>query len=188
MNAKSYSSVGFSEDSVGFYYAPALATQTGAEDETNDPIVEIKNDAGVAKIEVMVTDENGKELFKEPIIVEIDEPYAAGTTTITLPFGSYGLESGDYKIVLTSYKAVEDEDGEIEYVAYTTPIDTFDVTYKQPDAPEVPDTGRFLGSLNIAASDYVITGIIAFVGVTFIAYAIIGRKKKDYRKNYRNRR
>ena len=99
---------------------------------------------------------------------------------MTLPFGSYGLKSGDYIVKILTY----DENGEI----IDSPWDEFKVTYVEPAAPNIPNTGRFLGNLNIAQSDYAITALIAFSGVLFIAFLLLGHKKKDYRKNYRTRR
>ena len=68
-----------------------------------------------------------------------------------------------------------------------SPYDMFLVTYTAPAAPDIPDTGRFLGNLNIAESDYVITALIAFSGAIFVAFLLLGHKKKDYRKNLRRR-
>lgn len=206
LTARAVSPVGYAEDAIEFSYSPTIVTQAGS-DSAQDPIVEVSYDDGVAKVELMVTDKNGNPLFDEPIVVlvtpDANGDYLAGAQSVTLPFGSYGLASGDYLVYATSYSrtsaAAEDEDGNPVYNDDGNPVyvygyaeianqhNPFPVTYVQP-APDVPNTGRFLGNLNIAQSDYVITALIAFSGVLFIAFLLLGRKKKNYRKNYRSRR
>lgn len=208
LTARAVSAIGYDEDSIEFNYSPTTVTQTGSADGTQDPIVEVDYDNGVAKVELMVVDANGNELFTTPVVVTIDPDengdFVAGSKSVTLPFGSYGINTGDYYIVATSYyrtatqdvdeddNPVYDEDGNpvysYDYEVILNQYNPFPVSYTQPAAPDVPDTGRFLETLNIAKSDFIITGVIAFAGVVFIAFALLGRKKKDYRKNIRGRR
>ena len=181
--AESYSPVGYATDEIEFYYVPAYLVQTGADEVNGDPEIDVYYDQDVAKLGLEIYDKNGKLLSKEPIILENEdqEGYAEGKQSLTLPFGAMGLASGDYYVKILAY----DLDGEI----MESPYDTFKVTYAQPSTPDVPDTGGFLGNLNITKSDYVITGIIVFTAAVIVGFVVISRnKKKDYRKNYRNRR
>lgn len=176
------------EELIEFYYIPAETEQTDTEEGTNNPVIDVVYDEGVAKIEIMPVDEDGNPLFDEPFVVEIPEPYDGGTIPVTLPFTNNGLESGDYDIVVTSYRLEVNEQGETVYVYAPSPIDTFRVSYVQPEAPDVPNTGRFLGGTNVARSDYMVSIVIAFIGIAFIALAFITRRKKEYRKNKRSRK
>ena len=208
LHVESYSPVGYDEDFIEFYYVPAILTQTGSADTTQDPVVNIEYDEGVAKVEVMPVDGNGNPLFDKPIVItlEPDETgkFPAGSQTVTLPFGSYGLNTGEYSVVVTSYKQtseaatdddgnpIYDEDGNpvynYGYEVLPAPIDTFTVSYTQPAAPDVPNTGRLLGNLNLASSDIIVTSVIAFAGCAAVAFIFISRRKKDYRKNVRGRK
>ncbi len=203
LHVESHSPIGYDEDYIEFYYVPAYLVQTGSAEGTNDPIVDIFYDEGVAKIEVMPIDEDGNPLFDEPVVIvlEPDETgkYPTGSTSTTLPFASYGLGSGDYDVLLTTYSATTtpgeiDPDtglpGEdtIEYTRIESPWPIYQVDYVQPPAPNIPDTGRFLGNLNLAQSDIIITSIVAFAGCAVLAFFLTSRKKKDYRKNLRARK
>ena len=182
----SYSAIGGATgDSVEFSYLPTIVTQTGASAENNDPEVKVEYDDGVAQIVLQAYDENGNPLFDEPIIVNVPEPYDAGETSLTLPFGSYGAQSGNYEVVPTSY-TVDPATGDL--VEIPAPRRSFKVSYTQPDAPEVPNTGRFTSASGIARGDLAITGIIIFSCIAGCAIFFASRKKKDYRKNLRNKR
>lgn len=175
------------DDYIEFYRVPAALEQTGTAETTNDPIIDVDYDDGVARIEIMPVDKNGNPLFDEPIVVEIPEPYESGTETVVLPFTSYGIPSGDYDVIITAYSATTTEEG-TEYTPIASPLVAFKVSYTQPAAPDVPNTGRFLGNLNLSTSDIVITSVIVFAGCTGAAFFLISRKKKNYRKNIRGRR
>lgn len=181
LHVESFSPIGYDEDSIRFYYVPAYLVQTGADPTNNDPEVDVIYDKDVAKLGLEFYDLNGNKISDEPIYLsnEDQEDFAAGSQHLTLPFGSYGLASGEYYVKILSY----DQDDEI----MDSPYDMFLVTYTAPAAPDIPDTGRFLGNLNIAESDYVITALIAFSGAIFVAFLLLGHKKKDYRKNLRRR-
>lgn len=185
----STSEVGDDSQSVEFYYLPATATQVGSSDENNDPIVRVDYDSNVAKVEVMPVDKNGKPLFDEPIVVEIPSPYETGSKEITLPFGSYGLASGDYTLQITSYTANADT-GALEKIVLPAdvPANLFKVSYTQPDAPAIPNTGHLFKNLGVSSSDLVITSVLVFSFVAILAFILLGHKKKDYRKNLRSRK
>ena len=165
LEVKSGSPIGESTgDSIEFDYVPAIVTQTGTDENTNDPIVEVEHDEGVKKVEIMPVDENGNPLLDEPIVVEIapdgSGDYPAGTETVTLPFTGGGISTGDYTLIVTAY---DDTDEPID-----SPRDSYPVNYVQPLAPDVPDTGVFTGGLNIAKSDYIITALLVF-GIASVA-------------------
>ena len=187
LTAKAVSPIGYAEDSTSFVFVPAKLTQTGNDPSNNDPITVVDYGEGVAKLEIEILDEKGNPVFDKPIVINVDEPYAAGSKELELPFGSYGLESGTYYARITSYEYVEDEEGNKELVVINAPTKLFPITYTRPDSPAVPDTGRFMGNLNIAKTDYVITGVIVFAAVVLVAFTLLSHKKKDYRKNYRKR-
>ncbi|MBR5389279.1 hypothetical protein IK146_01835 [Candidatus Saccharibacteria bacterium] len=185
IEAVSGSTVGESAgDSIEFDYAPATLEEVATDENTNDPIVEVTHDSNIARIEIMPIDENGNPLLDEPVIIEItpDENgnYPSGVETVTLPFTSNGLEGGVYDILVNSYSP----SNELLY----SPKDIYPASYEQPIAPEAPNTGSFFGKLNIAESDYVITIAIVFAAAAAIAFRMITRKKKDYRKNIRSRK
>ncbi|MBQ3430645.1 hypothetical protein IJG20_00900 [Candidatus Saccharibacteria bacterium] len=187
LTAKASSAVGYAEDSVEFSYLPAKLTQIGNNLTNNDPDTVVEYGEGVAKLEIEILDENGNPVFDEPIIIEVDEPYEAGEVELELPFGSYGLESGKYYARITSYAYVDDGEGGLVLEKIAAPDRLFPISYTKPASPAVPDTGRFLSNLNIAKSDYIITGVIVFASVVLVAFTLLSRKKKDYRKNYRKR-
>ena len=185
VTAKSTSNVGYAENATEFNYVPAKLTQSGSDDQNNDPVVVVDYDNDVAKVEVMPVDKDGNPLFDEPIVIEIPEPYEAGSKEVTLPFGSYGLASGDYDVIVTAYSK-NDVTG--AYGKLTSPVTSFGVSYTQPNAPDIPNTGRFLGNLNISSTDLAITAVLVFSFATILAFVILSHKKKDYRKNLRSRK
>ena len=185
LSAVSGSPIGVSAgDSIEFDYVPAMLVQTGTDENTNDPIVEVSYDDGVAKVEIMPVDDEGNPLLDEPIVIEVEPDengnYPTGSQTITLPYTENGLEDGNYTVIITAYN------GDDEELPTTRP--NYPTTYEQPQAPEAPNTGAFLGKLNIAKSDYVITTAIVFAAFAAIAFRLITRKKKDYRKNISSRK
>ncbi|MBR2695659.1 hypothetical protein IKE86_01995 [Candidatus Saccharibacteria bacterium] len=194
------------DDYIEFDYVPTKLVQTGSADTTNDPIADVIYGDNVSIIELMPVDKNGNPILEKPIVVKVEPDengnFNAGSQSVTFPFTSYGLETGDYDVVVTAYSGTPTvipgeidpetgEQGEDTYVydhLIPSPRVIYTLSYVQPAAPDIPNTGRFLGSLNLAASDVVITSIIAFAGVTAVAFILVGRKKKDYRKNIRSRK
>ena len=185
LTAKAYSPIGYAEDTIEFNYVPAKVEQGASDETTNDPVIVIDYDEGVAKIEVTVTDKNGNPILGDPMVFEIDEPYEGGHIIKTLPFSSYGLESGEYNVIVKTYKYVQNAEGEWEYVLIESPVTIFVIGYTQPNAPAIPDTGGLFKNLNATKSDLIMTSIIAFAAVLIISSVILTRRKKDYRKNYR---
>lgn len=204
LHIESHSPIGYDEDFIEFYYVPAYLAQIGSADITQNPVVEVSYDEGVAKIEIMPVDSDGNPLFDEPTVITLnpDETgkYPAGSQSIALPFTESGFATGEYDVLVTAYSAtvvpgeIDPSTGEpgedtIEYEVIGSPFDLYKVDYVQPPAPDVPNTGRFAkGSLNVAKSDYVITAVIVFVVIAIVAFLMVSRKKKDYRRNVRSRK
>ena len=205
LTATSASPIGPSTgDAIEFDFVPVQLIQTGSAANTNNPIATVEYDDGVAMIELVPVDSHGNPLFEEPIVVYVEPDengdFLAGSQSVTFPFTEAGFATGDYDILVTAYSGtvtpgeIDPDTGEqgediIDYAVIPSPRVLYPVNYVQPPAPDVPDTGRLTnGALNIAKSDYVITAVIAFVGIAIAAFLILGRKKKDYRRNIRSRK
>lgn len=201
LTTKAYSPAGYDEDSVSFYYVPAIVEQNGAEEETNNPIIDIEYGDHVGKIEIMPIDDDGNDLLEEPIIVMIEPDeggdYKAGTKTIALPFTANKFASGKYSLFVTSYYEPEEE----VYSIIDSSIVIFDVEYTKPttpddpdkpddpDAPSVPDTGVSTKETSVAKTDLAITIALVFMCLLAVVLTTVLRPKKfNYRKNIRSRK
>lgn len=159
------------EDYVTFYYLPLTAEVTEDENTKNytldlnyNPYEGTEESTGdVANIVINVYDADGN-LVKELSPMQVTPP----TTSVILPFGDYGLPSGTYKIVISTY----DKDGNELYEPYVITID-----YEAKSIP-VPDTGGMLGNLNISKTDYLITGLIIFSLVGISGAIFIAKRGK----------
>ncbi len=134
-----------------------------------DPIIDVNVDDGVEKVEIIVYDKNGKEVFR------MEVPVSSITTNhIALPFDHYGLEDGDYQIAVVPY--AKNEKGEL--VALITEEEakknSFRIDY---DVPEVPNTGSFFASLNLSSRDFLLSGLVVFTVVTAGGIFILRRKE-----------
>ncbi len=164
------------EDTVSFQYRVMNATYDGV-DAKGDPKIKAEVSTDVDKIQVQVYDKDGNALFvdengaEHPIIVNRDQIDENGQVMITLPFAEYGADPGDYTAVLVSYDAA----GNI------IAINPVDFPYVLPGTPEVPDTGIFIGDLNISRLDYLLTGLIAFGAVGGMAIYLICRRSRHDR-------
>ena len=58
------------------------------------------------------------------------------------------------------------------------PSDYDDFIYTLPNAPDVPKTGQFYETLNIAKTDYIVTGLLIFFATAIGALFLINRKKE----------
>ncbi|MBQ2660397.1 hypothetical protein IJF86_03215 [Candidatus Saccharibacteria bacterium] len=155
--------IGSFEDSVIIY---RLATSVSYIDATtdNDPNFEIDYDDQVAMLEIQVFDENGNPIFAEPILVPA-QPGGVINYTIDMPDGS---NDGTYQIVVRGLDELGEEisdpsSTEFEYIA---------------PAPDIPDTGFSLTQLNIAKSDFLITGLLIFFSAAIAAIFLVNRKKE----------
>lgn len=158
-------------DKVAFSYYPAYGEVNRVGDTDNYELdLTYAPDDGtgtsegkVATITVRVYDENGNEVPFSPIYV------TAPTDKVSLPFGDYGLPDGKYTIKIFSY----DRDGNQLSDPYV-----FTFEYTATPIP-VPDTGGLFQNLNIAKSDYLITGLVVFgiVAVAGVAYMMRRNKR-----------
>ena len=117
----------------------------------------------VGTLDVEIYSENGDLITPQsPIHV------AAPTNRIELPMA--GLPGGQYTIKTTAFSA-----------ATGLKIgDTYTNTYRYEPTP-APDTGSFFIDTNISKEDYLITGLIAFLGFSFIAIWVVAKDRKNKR-------
>ncbi|MBQ9029566.1 hypothetical protein IJ114_02235 [Candidatus Saccharibacteria bacterium] len=146
---------------------------TGSDCTNNpNPVIDINVEEGVEKVEIIVYDKNGKELFR------FETPVTSITTNhIALPFNLYCLGDGDYQIAVIPY--IRDENGNL------VPLITEEEAKKNATsitygAPKVPNTGDFFANLNLSQKDFLLTGLIVFTAVT--AGGIVLLKKQENRR------
>ncbi len=106
---------------------------------------------------------------------EISGTDLTGETEFTLNLDDYG-GYGTFifrSVIVSTESHIEDEDS-VQFV------------YAAPESPNVPNTGSnsgigaFYGALNISKSDILMTGLIGFLMISFVALFVI---KKSSRKN-----
>ncbi|MBR3055988.1 hypothetical protein IKG64_01585 [Candidatus Saccharibacteria bacterium] len=181
-------------DSIKFSYYPASATieQTpGTGDGTSggqegtaggstggDYTISFKYDTesglGSATGATILINENVNGVAGN-LIKEI--PIAAfPTDSYRLILSNYGLPSGDYIITI---RIAYQYNGKTYYAYYT-----YNVSFRVPSR-EVPNTGSFMGDLNISKTDYLVTGLIVFGIVGVGGFMFVAKKGK---KTTRRRR
>lgn len=79
------------------------------------------------------------------------------------------LGPDEFSVVVTAYDCLNDE-----------AIDSDEVTMSGVIAPPLTGSMNILG-LTVSRADYLITGLLAFVGVTVFALFLLGRRKKTSR-------
>lgn len=137
-----------------------------------NPVIEVNVDEGVEKVEAIVYDANGKEVFRiDSLVTSITTNY------ITLPFNLYCLKDGEYKVAIIPY--TRDENGNLVPMITEEEAkkNAIKITYGNP---EVPNTGDFFASLNLSQKDFLLTGLIIFGAVT--AGGIFILRKKENRR------
>ena len=169
-------------DSIDFLFIPVIATP---EQDPNtgktylnldyDPFTE-SGTGKVSTLEINVYDKNGNLIESlSPIIVNAPE------NKVEIPFSEQDLESGKYVLEIIAYGNDKNE--------LYTPFAT-DVKYEAkewsgedviPDT-NAPDTGGFLGSLNISKADYLITGAMIFLIAGASAFVFILKKSSSSSK------
>lgn len=163
------------EESVMFYYYPVVAGDITNTDDGKmdieilyDPIntLDEAEDKKIDHVVLTLYDTDGNPIAEfDPQTVYLDPE--TNKVIATIDFAGHNLPSGDYIIGLTAYGT----DGNALYKTLY-----YRVTYNKGgggDTPiPVPDTGQFMGGLNISKTDYLITGIIAFT-IAGLAGAII---------------
>lgn len=177
------------DDTVNFSYRaivvtpiepgdPTDPTDPGNGSDNGDPVIDVEVSDDVDEIYVHIRDKDGKPAIVDKDGNEVifkftkdDIDPETGELRVKLPFEEYGLEDGEYSIVIVG----KDKDGN-DITVVTTTIDyTFVDNTKTPDTP---NTGSVLDNLNITRVDYIITGIIVFGLVAGAALFLVSRKSR----------
>ena len=160
-------------DSVRFTYA-AIETEDPAVSPTGATVTyRVDYTAGVESIKYQLFDDNNNPVT-DPVTVNTPNPETGGYMDIEIDLTNLRLESGKYHIVTVGYSG-KNASGQVIGTS------TVDFNYVSPDSPAVPDTGSLLASLNISRVDYLITGMIAFTGISVAALFIVLKSKKSKR-------
>ena len=161
------------KDAVEFEYV-ATNAEVEMNEETGTATVkldyddddeDVSEDDKVAKVIVNVYDEDGN-IVEGLSPIEVNAP----VKEISIPFDDYNLPSGDYTIVVTPYNA----SGKELYKKLT-----YVVHYDGLLVPSTADTGGLFTNLNIAKSDYLITGVIIFSLIGIAGIVFINRKNRS---------
>ncbi len=154
------------ESSVNFSYVPVTAsvTQDGSKvsidldyDETGGT-----GTGQVDKVVINIYDKSGNPVGPSP--VTMTPPNA----NYTFDMSDYGLPSGTYTVSVQAY----DVNGVKLYKPFEVQF------YYEARRTPVPDTGGVMGNLNIAKTDYIITGLIIFSIVGISGAVFISRHDK----------
>ncbi|MBR3365623.1 hypothetical protein IKG48_00655 [Candidatus Saccharibacteria bacterium] len=146
-----------------------ITGNTNTDNNNPNPVIDVNVEEGVEKVEIIVYDKNGKEIFRfEAPVTDIT------TNHITLPFNNYGLSDGDYLVAVIPY--ARNDKGEL------VPLISEEEAKKNATkigygTPEVPNTGNFLASLNLSSKDFLISGLVVFAVVTAGGIFILRRKE-----------
>ncbi|MDO4978641.1 MAG: hypothetical protein Q4E47_00605 [Candidatus Saccharibacteria bacterium] len=166
-------------DTVSFVYKPYKIENTGEYDEeTGNPIVEITTSPEVDKLAVMVTDLNGNEIYKKPVLVDTSVDIV---TRYVVDLDGLDAKSGDYQIFgVTAY---DRDDNPIDGIEQEGAGIDFE---KVEPVPEIPNTGAssLFEEMNLTKADIMSALIVLFVASIFVAFSILkrtGRKSSEKR-------
>lgn len=147
------------------------------ESANGDPIINIEVSDEVDKVYVHVYDKNGKPVLVDKdgneVVIVVDAKDVdpeTGELKVKLPFEQYGVEDGEYKLVVIG----KDKNGNDVSVVEAE----LDYAFREPEAPDTPNTGSLLDELNITRVDYIVTGVIVFGLVAGAALYLVGRKSR----------
>ncbi len=168
------------EDTIEFSFS-SLAVDNAGIANNNDPIVNVRYSSSFSSFYIYVLDENGRELFDEPIEYTIEDAGNSGSKDFTLPFESFGATAGTYTVAVAGYFAGSNpQEDEADTYAY------LNLNYTPLPSPDVPKTGLFTRAISIAKSDYLITLMVAFLlTIAISVYFLV--HKKEQKKNRRRR-
>lgn len=162
------------EDSIEFEYVAVKAEidTSGSEGEGSGTVVidldydndkdTVRDEDRITSIIINIYDADGN-LVEEISPISVNLP----DKTVEIPFDDYDIPEGDYTIVID---AMNHEDKDL----YKRVI----LTVHYDGKIVVPDTGNFFKNLNIASSDYLITGIGVFLVVGIGGLVLIGKRNK----------
>ncbi|MBR3324199.1 hypothetical protein IKG24_01505 [Candidatus Saccharibacteria bacterium] len=174
------------------YYSPdgrlikTLFDTISISDTSGNVEVDVDDEVDVVtEIEVIIRDKDGNIVR----IIKVDRKTgtvyvydADGNLLYTIPNGYKdgkfnipfdGLEGGDYTATIT----YRDENGNIVGTS-----DVYTVSYQGGKAVIVPDTGSFFAGLNMSREDFLITGGIVFAVVGVVAFGVVARNKRNFKK------
>ena len=161
-----------SEDAVKFKYTSVETPDDEVEEDEDGGVeFEICYAAGTQVISMTIYSEDSETVIKELPDYIVKNPETGGCETIKIDPGDIDIASGEYTIIIETYDNI-DKDGD--------PTGTITIRFKHtaPDAPNVPDTGALLSSLNISKSDFLITGVLGFTVISLIALFVMKRNSK----------
>lgn len=107
---------------------------------------------------------------------EVTGEDVSGSVEFTLDLDDYGgYGTYIFRSAIVSHGSHFDDEDSVQFV------------YANPDSPNVPNTGSsglgaFYGSLNIAKSDLLTTGLIGFLAISLLALFVIRKSDKSARK------
>ncbi|MBQ3325742.1 hypothetical protein IJG79_01155 [Candidatus Saccharibacteria bacterium] len=107
---------------------------------------------------------------------EVTGDDVSGTVEFTLDLDDYGgYGTYIFRSAIVSHGSHFDDEDSVQFV------------YASPESPNVPNTGSnnlgaFYGSLNIAKSDLLTTGLIGFLAISLLALFVIRKSSKTERK------
>lgn len=160
----------FDEDTISFTYAPVTADVE--ETDAGKVFANLNyddNNVDLDHFTITVYDENENPVPGLTGII-VNRP----DKRVELPFGS-DIPNGEYTIVIGAI----DKRGDLIYK-------TYDKVFKYEQV-YVPNTGGLFKSLNIAKSDYLITGLIIFFTIGIVGLYFIAKDRKSVKKNTRRK-
>ena len=158
------------EKSVAFEFVPVEANVVKDGDDTKVVVdYDDSTDGGVAYIIIEILDENGQKVTGDGLPIKIEKP----ATSAPIDFGDYGLEEGNYQIIISAFGEDDDENPLYEPIV-------LDVKYDGEEDIDivVPDTGTAYHMLNLANKDYLITGLMIFFFLAISGIVLIANKNK----------
>ncbi len=159
------------EDAVQFIYAAIDANQDDVKVDNTTVGFKVAYSSGIKSVTYKLVDSKGNVLT-DKFVANTTTPDKGGTLNLSIDFTDLKLETGDYTILIEGFDGL-DASGSL--------IDTASVKfhYTAPESPKVPDTGSLMSALNISRADYLITGLIGFVGISIVALIAIRRSKRN---------
>lgn len=168
-------------DTVEFEYK-AIEADSSSNSEAGNPYIDLNFDSDQAsltedlkinKVIITVYDKNGNPVSGIPPLV-VQPP----VEKVEMPFNQYGIPEGEYVLVIQPFNSA----GKALFNTVT-----LNIVYNGEEdivVPSTADTGGLFKNLNIAKTDYLITGLGAFliIGIGGIVYINSKGKNSKRRK------
>ena len=153
-----------SEDSIEFSFYPfAAKLEEGEQNDNADLDLNYDSSTGIKNFKISVKRKGGAAVSELP-----DMTVTPPETSVEIPFATNEAPAGEYVVSVTS----EDNVGR----TFTRNIDY------EYSATKVPNTGGLFSGLNIAKSDYLITGLIIFFLIGVGAIIFVAKAGKSSKK------